>query len=137
MKIHRAASRATKTQPPTNFTGTVFADEVVVGELPSRMRATRVSFTPGARTFWHMHPVGQVLFCLSGAGRYQEEGGSVVELLPGDTVVIAPNKRHWHGAAPDHLFSHLALSEVSDTGEGTKWLDPVSDADYKAKPSAV
>lgn len=136
MKIFRAASRATKVQPNTSFTGTVFADEVVVGEKPSRMRATRVSFSPGARTFWHTHPVGQTLFCLSGAGRYQEEGGPVVELLPGDTVVIAPGMRHWHGAAPDHLFSHLAMSEVSDTGEGTKWLEPVSDADYLKKPGA-
>lgn len=134
MKIFRASSRATKQQPNTNFTGTVFADEVVVGEKPSRMRATRVSFTPGARTFWHTHPVGQVLFCLSGTGRYQEEGGPVTELLPGDTVVIAPGVRHWHGAAPDHLFSHLAMSENNDKGEGTTWLEAVADADYKAKP---
>jgi quercetin dioxygenase-like cupin family protein len=133
-KIIRASDRATKTQPATNFTGTVFADEVVVGEKPSRMRATRVSFTPGARTFWHTHPVGQTLYCLHGIGRYQAEGGPVVELRPGDTVVIAPGLKHWHGSAPGHLFAHLAMSEVSDTGEGTKWLEAVSDADYNRKP---
>lgn len=136
MKIFRASNRATKVQPSTSFVGTVYADEVVVGEKPSRMRATRVSFTPGARTNWHTHPVGQVLFCLSGSGRYQEEGGPVAEINPGDTVIIAPGVKHWHGAAPDHLFSHLAMSEVSDSGEGTKWLEPVSDADYRKKPSA-
>lgn len=136
MKIFRASSRATKQQPNTNFTGTVYADEVVVGETPSRMRATRVSFTPGARTFWHTHPVGQVLYCLSGAGRYQEVGGPVTELLPGDTVVIAPNVKHWHGSAPGHLFAHLAMSEVTDKGEGTVWLEAVSEADYTRKPGA-
>ncbi|MFM9941647.1 MAG: cupin domain-containing protein [Hyphomicrobiaceae bacterium] len=136
MKIFRASSRATKVQPNTSFVGTVYADEVVVGEKPSRMRATRVSFTPGARTNWHTHPVGQTLFCLSGAGRYQEEGGPLAELLPGDTVVIAPGVKHWHGAAPDHLFSHLAMSEINDKGDGTQWLEPVSDGDYKKKPSA-
>ena len=67
-RIIRAADRDTKTQPAANFVGTVYADEVVVGEAPSRMRATRVTFTPGARTNWHSHPVGQVLFCLTGLG---------------------------------------------------------------------
>ena len=73
-KVIRSADRATKTQPNTSFVGTVYADEVLVGEKPSRMRATRVTFTPGARTNWHTHPVGQTLWCLSGTGRYQEAG---------------------------------------------------------------
>ena len=133
-KIIRASDRATKTQPNTTFTGVVYADEVVVGEKPSRMRATRVSFTPGARTFWHTHPVGQTLYCLHGIGRYQLEGSGVVELRPGDTVVIPPGAKHWHGSAPGHLFAHLAMSEVADNGEGTKWLEAVSDADYNKKP---
>lgn len=135
-KLIRASGRATRQQPNTTFTGTVFADEVLVGEKPSRMRATRVTFTPGARTFWHTHPVGQTLFCMSGTGRYQEEGQPVQELTPGDTVIIPPNARHWHGAAPDHLFCHLALSELNDKGEGTTWLEAVSDADYTKKPAS-
>jgi quercetin dioxygenase-like cupin family protein len=110
---------------------------VVVGEKPSRMRATRVSFTPGARTNWHTHPVGQVLYVLSGVGRYQEDGQAAVELLPGDTVIIPPDAKHWHGAAPGHLFSHLAMSEVTDKGEGTVWLEPVSDTDYRKQPQPV
>jgi quercetin dioxygenase-like cupin family protein len=135
MKVLRAAARPTKQAPTSNFTGTVWMDEVLVGEKPSRMRATRVSFTPGARTNWHTHPVGQTLFILSGVGRYQEEGHPLVELLPGDTVLIPPGARHWHGAAPTHLFSHLAMSEVNDKGEGTTWLEPVSDGDYKKQPA--
>jgi quercetin dioxygenase-like cupin family protein len=135
-KIIRASERTTKQQPNTSFVGVVYADEVVVGEAPSRMRATRVTFAPGGRTNWHTHPVGQTLYCLSGVGRYQEIGKPLQELRPGDTVMIPPDVKHWHGSAPGVLFCHLAMSEVSDTGEGTKWLEPVSDADYSATPKA-
>lgn len=137
MKVIRSSDRATKVQPPTNFTGTVFADEVVVGTKPSHMRATVVSFTPGGRTAWHSHPVGQTLYCLSGAGRVQKAGEPVQEIRAGDTVIIPPGVRHWHGAAPDKLFSHLAMSEVTPTGEGTDWFEHVSDAEYTAKPAAI
>ena len=137
MKVVRANARATKTQPAANFTGTVFADEVLVGVAPSRMRATVVSFTPGARTAWHTHPVGQTLYCLSGVGRVQREGEPVQELHPGDTVLIPPDVRHWHGAAPDRLFAHLAMSEVTDTGAGTVWQEKVSEQDYTRQPAPV
>jgi quercetin dioxygenase-like cupin family protein len=137
MKVVRANARATKVQPTSNFTGTVFADEVMVGTPPSRMRATVVSFTPGARTAWHSHPVGQTLYCLSGVGRVQREGEPVQELHPGDTVLIPPDVRHWHGAAPDRLFAHLAMSEVTETGSGTQWFEKVSDADYTRAPAAM
>ena len=133
-KVIPASARVTKQQPNTYFVGTVYADEVVVGEKPSRMRATRVTFTPGGRTNWHTHPVGQVLWCLHGTGRVQQEGQPLLELQPGDTVTIPPNVRHWHGSAPGFLFAHLAMSEINDKGEGTVWLEPVSDADYSKKP---
>ena len=136
-KVIRASARPTKQQPNTYFVGTVYADEVVVGEKPSRMRATRVTFTPGARTNWHTHPVGQVLHCLHGTGRVQQEGQPVIELQPGDTVTIPPDVRHWHGSAAGYLFAHLAMSEVNDRGDGTVWLGPVSDADYTKKPGSV
>ena len=135
MQIHRAGARPTKTAPASNFTGTVMQDPVVVGSAPSRMRATNVHFTPGARTAWHSHPVGQVLFAVSGVGRVQLEGEEVQILHPGDTAIIPPNTRHWHGAAPDMLFTHLAMSEVNDKGEGTSWFEHVSDADYSKPPA--
>ena len=106
MKIHRAAARPTKTAPTDKFTGQVFQDEVLVGQPPSRMRATNVTFNPGARTAWHQHPVGQTLLAVSGIGRVQVEGGEVEELFPGDTAIIPPNTRHWHGAAPNRIFTH-------------------------------
>lgn len=135
MKIERANARPTKQAPADRFTGQVWQDEVVVGTAPSRMRATNVSFTPGARTAWHSHPVGQVLWVVSGVGRVQVEGKPVQELRPGDTAMIPPNTRHWHGAAPDRLFVHLAMSEVNDKGEGTEWFEKVSDADYSRPPA--
>ena len=137
MTVLRASNRPTKLQPAANFTGTVFSDEIVQGKSPSRMRASVVSFTPGGRTAWHSHPVGQTLYCLSGAGRVQFEGQQVQELRPGDTVMIPPNTRHWHGAAPDKLFAHLAMSETTDTGEGTAWFEKVSDADYGKAPAPM
>jgi quercetin dioxygenase-like cupin family protein len=137
MKILRSSARKTNRAPAANFTGTVFSDEVVVGVSPSRMRGSVVSFTPGARTAWHSHPVGQTLFCLSGAGRVQREGEKVQEIRAGDTVIIPPDVRHWHGAAPDKLFSHLAMSELNDKGEGTAWFEHVSDEDYNKTPAPV
>ena len=80
MTVLRPSQRSTKMQPPANFTGTVFSDEIVVGKTPSRMRASVVSFTPGARTAWHSHPVRQMLYCRSGAGRVRFEGKTVQEL---------------------------------------------------------
>jgi quercetin dioxygenase-like cupin family protein len=136
-KIVRAASRPTKKAAAASFTGVVWQDEVFAPDQPSRLRATRVTFTPGARTNWHTHAVGQVLYVLSGVGRYQLEGESVEVLLPGDTVIIPPHARHWHGGAPDHMMTHLAMSETSDTGEATTWLEPVSDANYLEEPAKV
>jgi quercetin dioxygenase-like cupin family protein len=134
-RIIRAASRSTKKAPDSSFIGVVWQDEVFAPEGPSRMRASKVTFTPGARTNWHTHAVGQVLHVLSGVGRYQMEGDAVQVLLPGDTVVIPPKVRHWHGGAPNHMMTHLALSETSDKGEATTWLEPVSDADYLKAPA--
>lgn len=133
-KVVKANARATKTAPASSFVGTVLQDEVVTPTAPSRLRVSRVSFTPGGRTNWHTHPVGQFLYCLSGAGRLQQEGQPVLELMPGDTAFIPAGARHWHGSAPGHLFCHLAMSENNDKGEGTVWLEPVSDTDYNRKP---
>ena len=119
-RIMRAATRPTKPGPASNFVGTVLHEEV---------------FAPGGRTNWHTHAVGQILYVLSGVGRYQMLGEPVQVILPGDTVVIPPNLKHWHGAAPDHMMCHLALSESDDKGNATTWLEPVSDADYTKAPA--
>ena len=137
MSIMRSNDRPTKQAPEANFTGQVLQDPVIVGTPPSRMRATNVSFMPGARTAWHSHPVGQTLYCVTGSGRIQLEGEQVQELHPGDTAVIPPDTRHWHGAAPDRLFIHLAMSEVTNEGAGTEWFVKVSDDDYTAQTAPI
>ena len=134
-RVLRAGSRPTKKAPESNFVGTVWHEEVFVPEAPSRLRVSRVTFTPGGRTNWHTHAVGQILHVVAGVGRYQKEGEAAQAIHPGDTVIIPPDVRHWHGSAPDQMMTHLALSESDDKGNATTWLEPVSDADYLKAPA--
>ena len=133
-RIMRAGTRQTSKAELANFVGPVMSDPVWAPEGPSKLRASRVTFMPGGRTNWHQHAVGQILYVLSGIGRYQLEGQPVQAIRPGDTVVIPPNTRHWHGSAPDTMMCHLAMSETDERGQATTWLEPVSDADYGKAP---
>jgi quercetin dioxygenase-like cupin family protein len=128
--VVRAGQRQTRRGAAETFTGVVFQDPVVVTEPPSRMGGSVVTFTPGARTAWHSHPVGQTLYCLSGVGRICFKGEKPQVLNPGDVVNIPPDTLHWHGASGDRLFAHLALSEAGEQGQGTAWSQHVTDAEY-------
>lgn len=89
-----------------------------------------VTFEPGCRNNWHIHHKGgQILLCTAGRGYYQEWGEPARELRAGDVVQIAPEVKHWHGAAPDSWFAHLAI-EVPAVGASNEWLKPVSKDDY-------
>ena len=92
-----------------------------------------VTFEPGCRNNWHIHHAakggGQLLLCVAGRGWYQEWGKEARELHPGDVVNIPPEVKHWHGAARDSWFSHLAL-EVPGEDTSNQWLEAVSDEDY-------
>jgi len=88
-----------------------------------------VTFEPGCRNNWHSHTGGQILIAVGGAGYYQERGKAAVRMEPGDIIEIAPNVEHWHGAAPDSWFSHLAIACNPQTNENI-WLEPVTDAAY-------
>ena len=88
-----------------------------------------VTFEPACRNNWHSHTGGQILIAVGGRGFYQEKGKPARRLNAGDVVEIAPNVVHWHGAAPDSWFSHLAISCNPKTNKNT-WLEPVSDAEY-------
>ncbi len=94
-----------------------------------------VTFEPGCRNNWHIHHAksggGQILLCTAGRGYYQAWGERARELRPGDVVVIPPEVKHWHGAAPDSWFVHLAV-EVPGEETSNEWCEPVSDADYSA-----
>jgi quercetin dioxygenase-like cupin family protein len=129
MHIRTSLSRPTKVAPADHFTGQVFLDEFVTSQGPSRLNATAVTFTPGARTAWHKHGFRQVLIATVGHGFVQVEGEPARELNPGDVAIVPPDTVHWHGAANDSLFTHLALLESE--GRGTAWLPPVTDDDYR------
>lgn len=92
---------------------------------------SNVTFEPGCRNNWHSHSGGQLLIVTAGRGYYQEKGKAARELLPGDVVAIAPDTVHWHGAAPDSWFSHLAIECNPDTNANT-WLEAVDDEQYAA-----
>ena len=92
-----------------------------------------VTFEPGCRNNWHIHHAksggGQILVCVAGRGYYQEESNEAIEMKPGDCINIPTGVKHWHGAAPDEWFSHLAIEVPSENGSN-EWLEPVSDEEY-------
>lgn len=90
---------------------------------------SNVTFEPGCRNNWHSHTGGQLLICVGGEGYYQEKGKPARRLKAGDVVEIAPNVVHWHGAAPDSWFSHLAVVCNPQTNRDT-WFDPVTEEEY-------
>lgn len=100
-------------------------EQVVIGN---------VTFEPGCRNNWHIHHAksggGQILLCTAGRGYYQGRGKEPRELKPGDVVNIPAEVKHWHGAAPDSWFSHVAV-EVPGTETKNEWCEPVSDEDYR------
>ena len=112
-----------------NFSGKAWLQNMVTAQDGYFSTVANVTFEPGCRNNWHRHDKGQILLSTSGKGYYQERGKPIQLLLPGDVVKIAPNVEHWHGAAPDSEFAHIALG--APDGKVT-WLEPVSDADYNS-----
>ncbi|HMK96157.1 MAG TPA: cupin domain-containing protein [Acidimicrobiales bacterium] len=86
-----------------------------------------VSFSPCARTYWHSHEKGQIIFVLAGRGLVQAEGGPVFAMRAGDTIWAPPGERHWHGASPGSFVTHTAISLGV-----TSWAEPVSDDQFNA-----
>jgi quercetin dioxygenase-like cupin family protein len=122
--------------PSDWFTGSVFIDPVAAPSEPSRLSASSVHFTPGARTAWHTHPNGQTIYVTDGLGLCQRQDGPIEVIRPGDRVFFDPGENHWHGAAPDRFMTHLALQQVDDQGSAVTWGEHVTDGDYEgARPS--
>ena len=98
-----------------------------------QVKINNVTFEPGCRNNWHIHHAkkggGQMLICVAGRGWYQEAGKKPVEMRPGDVIHIPANVKHWHGAAADSWFAHLAF-EIEGEGTSNEWLEPVTDAEY-------
>lgn len=121
--VHGRADGAVTEARGTTFTGTVWGDPV----LPTTDGTTinSVTFTPGARTFWHHHERGQILVVTAGTGWVCTHGESPHLLTVGDVVWVPPGEQHWHGAGPGTIMTHLATSLGVTT-----WLDEVSEDEY-------
>lgn len=122
--------------PADWFTGNVYIDTIAAPPPPSRLAAAGVHFTPGARTAWHTHPLGQTIFVTEGVGRCQREGGPVEILRPGDRVFFEPGENHWHGAAPNRFMVHIAIHEADESGSPVTWGEHVTDEQYRASDAA-
>lgn len=120
--------------PSDWFTGTVFVDAIATPSEGSRVQASSVHFTPGARTAWHTHPHGQTIFITEGVGLCQRRGGPIEVVWPGDRVFFEPGEDHWHGAAASRFMTHLAMLDVDDEGNPATWGEHVSDEEYSAAP---
>jgi quercetin dioxygenase-like cupin family protein len=120
--------------PSEWFTGAVYVDPVAVPSGTSRVGASNVHFTPGARTAWHTHPNGQTIYVLEGVGYAQRRGDSVEVIRPGDRVFFEPGEEHWHGATPTRFMTHLAIVHVDDEGNSAAWGAHVTDEEYGAAP---
>ena len=121
--------------PSDWFTGAVYIDAVAAPSGASHLTASRVHFTPGARTAWHTHPNGQTIYILEGAGLAQRRGGPVEVIRSGDRVFFEPREEHWHGAASNQFMTHLAMVQVDEEGNSATWGAHVTDEEYGAPPA--
>jgi quercetin dioxygenase-like cupin family protein len=136
---HRAQGAAMEIQPkkPTRkgpaewFTGDVWIDPIVQTQPPSRLAVSAVHFHPGARTAWHSHSDGQILYVTEGEGLLQSRGEPIITIHTGDTAHTPADEWHWHGATPDHFMTHLSMTEGD-----ARWGEHVTDAEYHGQAGA-
>jgi quercetin dioxygenase-like cupin family protein len=121
--------------PADWFTGGVYIDTLAAPADGSRVSASAVHFTPGARTAWHTHPNGQTIWVVEGVGLAQRRGGPVEVIRPGDRVFFEPGEEHWHGATPTRFMTHLAILEVGNDGHPATWGEHVTDEEYTSPPA--
>lgn len=125
---HSRASGQPTGSPSSTFTGTVFMDPVL--QVPGTM-VNDVTFAPGARTFWHQHPGGQLLIVKAGRGLVAGRDGQVSAVEAGDVIWTGPDEEHWHGASPDTMMTHTSVSHGQ-----TDWHEEVAPADYARQAAA-
>jgi quercetin dioxygenase-like cupin family protein len=109
-----------------HFTGSVWNKRI--SEQPDGVTLIAVQFAPGARSDWHSHPGGQLLYVVSGSGLVRTADGETVRIAPGEVVYAPPGERHWHGAGADAPMMHLSIT----SGGATVWEEKVDDEEYGA-----
>jgi quercetin dioxygenase-like cupin family protein len=131
--VNIETKQSTVEGPSQTFTGAVWFDVLVPEREYPRMRVNSVRFAPGAHTAWHCHPGGQTLYVTDGRGLVQSRGGQIMEIRPGDVIYTPPGEWHWHGAAPNHFMTHIAMWEVDELGNSASWGEHVSDDEYRGQ----
>ena len=129
--ITRSEDQTSAAGSPDTFTGDVRVDTLFPADGAAPYSGAYVTFQPGARSAWHTHPAGQRLVVTEGVGRTQQWGGPLQEIRAGDVVWCPPGVKHWHGAAPDSVMTHMALTGVRDE-QNVVWMEHVSDQQYNA-----
>ena len=120
-------------EPNTAYAQYFIGNSYLASISTEQVKVANVTFEPGCRNNWHIHRAdkggGQMLIGVAGRGWYQEEGKAAVEILPGTVIHIPANVKHWHGAAADSWFAHLAF-ELDGEKTSNEWLEPVTDEQY-------
>ncbi|MCD2185385.1 (R)-mandelonitrile lyase [Rhizobium sp. GN54] len=128
VKITRSGSQPPEIGIPDYYTGIVRKEALFDAEDPSRVAGGVVTYEPGARTAWHVHPLGQVLIISSGTGLVQQWGQPVQEVSEGDIIWIPAGVKHWHGATDGSRMRHVVITESLD-GKSVEWLEKVEQHD--------
>lgn len=130
--ITRAGTQASIKGSAEYFTGTVRVDPLFAANDSAPFSGAYVTFEPGARSTWHIHPTGQRLLVTDGVGRTGEWGGPVEEIKAGDVIWCPPKVKHWHGASSTSAMTHIAITGTAN-GKNVEWLEKVSDEQYNGK----
>jgi quercetin dioxygenase-like cupin family protein len=130
--ISRAGSQASIKGPAEYFTGNVRIDPLFPANDSAHFSGAYVTFEPGARSAWHIHPTGQHLLVTAGVGRTGEWGGTVEEIKTGDVIWCPPGVKHWHGASPTTAMTHIALTGTVN-GKNVEWMEKVTDEQYNGQ----
>jgi len=130
--VYRTEAQETFAGSPEHFTGQVAVRMLFPPNETAQFSGAYVTFQPGARTDWHLHPAGQHLVVTSGVALTGTRDGTVIKAATGDAIWCPPGVDHWHGATPDAPMTHLALSGRLD-GKSVVWKEKVSDEQYLAQ----
>jgi quercetin dioxygenase-like cupin family protein len=130
--IFRAGSQPSAKGSAEYFTGNVRIDPLFPANDAAHFSGAYVTFEPGARSYWHIHPTGQHLLVTAGVGRTQEWGGPIQEIKAGDVIWCPPKIKHWHGASPTTAMTHIAITGTLN-GKNVEWMEKVSDEQYNGK----
>jgi quercetin dioxygenase-like cupin family protein len=130
--ITRAGSLPSVKGSSEFFTGNVRVDPLFSAKDAAPFSGAYVTFEPGARSFWHIHPTGQHLIVTAGVGRTGEWEGKVEEIKAGDVIWCPPKIKHWHGASPTTAMTHIAITGTLD-GKNVVWMEKVTDEQYNGK----